>query len=146
MIYLFPFEFVALSACWTNRAKFAEILVFAEIDKVYEDQEIEARFFLPVMDMSDLDYSMFSSEHRRIDSKGRRYLEMDMTDSGLTDLSKAISDTLGDHAPVIIERARENGSLLIHDPELDDYRPLSEFERAVSVIDLRHHFRTREAA
>ena len=146
MNYLFPFELVAMSACSTNRAKFGEITILAQIDKVYEDQELEARLFLPVIDMSDLDFSLFPQKHCRIDSYGRRYIEMDLSDSGLGELSQEINETLKDHAPAIVERAKENGSLLVHDPEIDDYRPLHELDRAVSVVDLRQHFQVLEAA
>ncbi len=135
--YVFPFELVAMSACSTNRAKFGEIIILAEIEKVYEDQELEARIFLPCFGMSDLDYSLFPASHRRFDSKGRRYLELDLTDSGYGEMDAAIRSELQEHLEDLRDRAKKDGSLLVHDPEIDDYRPLRDFSNAQSVVDLR---------
>ncbi|KZK85733.1 hypothetical protein PsAD46_03324 [Pseudovibrio sp. Ad46] len=144
--YVFPFELVAMSACSTNRAKFGELLILAEFDKIYEDQELEARIFLPCFEISDLDYSLFPASHRRIDRKGRRYIELDLKDSGLSEMAFAIMEALQEHIETLREWAKQDGSLLVHDPELDDYRPLREFDKAVSVIDLRAYLDSNFAA
>ncbi len=144
--YTYNFPLLGMSSCSSDRIHMGNIQILAEVSQVHETGEFNVEIFVAEQ-RSFIVTPHFSEEAVRYHDN-KLYVKPDFSESGLQDIGSSIMAFLDDKWKTFVADARCDGTLLVRDPEIDDYRPVSEQDSPAPVIDLRGLllFRPREAA